>query len=315
MVVLVGGWAYFRYLRYERVAARHLPPDTTAAVRIDVEQVVFFAPVREHLVPLVDELGRTPAGAALEPRLQRLERETGLKLALELRELIVARGPTWSDWVMVIGGRFPKRGVVEGIERVLSAEGVRTTLSPDGRTLVFAGGQALGQAQDGVLVLAASAARLSRALPASETYARLRLAPDGGGSFASEGAVVQALAASPAALVSPSLRSLGAVEHVAGTLTLGSIVEVDVDLDLYAGTDASRFREDLKSLLASFSSLGFLLPVGDYAGERAALAKADVQVAGPNRVHVRLPWPRQDVERGAAALAAAIRASMGASAR
>jgi hypothetical protein len=309
LAALAAGWAYFHYLRYERVAARHLPADTTAAARIDVEQVVLFAPVRKHLIPLIDQIGDAPGR---EPRLQRIARETGVKVALELRELVLARGPTSADWVLVIGGRFPDHGLIEGIDRVLRAEGSAWRLSADGRSLLGPSGIALGQAKDAALVLASNPARLAQALQPSDTYARLGLKAEGAGGFAASRAALRELAAVPVGLRLVSLPNLALAERVRGELVLGSVVEVNTQIDLGVGVDAARFANDLQRALSSLFAAWALLPGVDYAGERAALAKAKVEVGAPNVVTVRFPWLREDVERGAASLAALIRDGVGA---
>jgi len=304
LVALAAVWAYFHFLRYERVAARHLPPDTTAAARIDVEQVVLFAPVRKHLIPLVDEIGDAPG---LEPRLQRITRETGVKVALELRELVLARGPTSADWVLVIGGRFPDHGLIEGIDRVLRGEGAVWRVSADGRSIVGPSGIALGQAKDAALVLASSSARLALALSPNDTYARLGLEPEGAGGFAVSTAALRDLGGVPLGFGVISPPNLDLVERLRGKLALGSAVEVNAQIELGVGADAARFASDLRGMLSGLVAAWALLPGADYAGERTALAKTQVEVGAPNLVTVRFPWPREDVERGAASLAALIR--------
>ena len=45
----VAGYIYFRYVRYERVAAQHVPAGSVAALRVDLEKVVLARAVRWHL--------------------------------------------------------------------------------------------------------------------------------------------------------------------------------------------------------------------------------------------------------------------------
>src|SRR4051812_42419021 len=55
-LALVGGiWIFFKFVAYGRVAARHLPDDTTLAARIDVETLLISDPVRSRLLPLFDQ--------------------------------------------------------------------------------------------------------------------------------------------------------------------------------------------------------------------------------------------------------------------
>ncbi len=55
-LAFVGGvLIYFKFVAYGRVAARHLPDDTTLAARIDVETLLIAGPVRSRLLPLFDQ--------------------------------------------------------------------------------------------------------------------------------------------------------------------------------------------------------------------------------------------------------------------
>ncbi|MBX3128623.1 MAG: hypothetical protein KF718_18015 [Polyangiaceae bacterium] len=155
-----GAGLYFHKLHYRRVAADHVPKDAWLALRVDAEKVIAYEPVRRHLLPLVDEAAATK----LEPkRSKRLQGSTRVELAVDLREVLVAVGPGEGDWVLVVGGLFPKTGVLEGLSRVLAAEG--RTVHLDGDVLEVSG-VAFGQARDGALVAASSRERLSRALSA-----------------------------------------------------------------------------------------------------------------------------------------------------
>jgi hypothetical protein len=307
LAVAIAGLLYFRLLRYERVAGLHLPADTTAAARVDVEKVVLFEPVRKHLLSLVDELGPSAVGGSLPPRLERIRRHTKVELVVDLREIAVARGPSWDDWVVVLGGLFPKKGVIAGLSEVLRAEGILWTLSPDATVLSAPTGAALGQASDGCLVLASSADRLKAALPAQATHLRLGLSLEAPGSFAENGAIARAVAASPPAFIVPALRDLAGVERVSGELSLGSVVNIETQIFLRAGSDAAAMKSRMENALAGLGRLSAMLPGQDIAGERAALANASVEAAGPDRLVVRLPWDREAVDRGAKSLADQIR--------
>src|SRR6187431_1292604 len=55
----------------ERVAARHVTPDANAVLRLDLEKVVLFAPVRRVALPLLNE-SELPQGLDLKPRVHRI---------------------------------------------------------------------------------------------------------------------------------------------------------------------------------------------------------------------------------------------------
>jgi hypothetical protein len=77
LIIAVAVSLYLRYIHYERVAARHVPAGSVLALRIDVEQVDLYEPVRRHLIPLLGGPARSPGEAAAA--VARLEEHTGLK--------------------------------------------------------------------------------------------------------------------------------------------------------------------------------------------------------------------------------------------
>lgn len=169
--LLVAGGIYVKYVRYERVADRHVPTDSAAVLRVDVEKVVWFEPLRKHFLPLVDELGAPARG---RPRHERLRGRVGLDLAVDLREIVVSRGEAEGSWLIALGGLFPRSGVVAALGEVLRE---------DGRTGAFEqalwrdqSGICFGQAADGVLLIGASCARVRDGLEATEAAATLGLA-------------------------------------------------------------------------------------------------------------------------------------------
>jgi hypothetical protein len=223
---VVAGVMYFKLLHYRRVAALHLPPDTTVAARIDVEDVVLFEPVRKHLLTLANTL--RPGDPGLKPRLKRLEQHTRIEFVVDLREIAVARGPTPGDWVVIFGGLFPKEKVVRGLREVFVEEGIDAQLSPSGETLTLPGGLAIGQSEDNCILIAASVPRLESALPQQNSYQRLGLAPEGPAGFAFSG---EFLRTSPG-LFSVTPQQSEEIERVHGRLRLGKPGEITTQVEL-----------------------------------------------------------------------------------
>jgi hypothetical protein len=192
------------YVGFERVAARHVPPDATFVLRWDVEKVSLFEPTRHFLLPLLDEPHAPPPApsssaapphrsplAALWPsagpvkaasngRRDRFAAESGCTIARDLREVVAMWGPADGDWAVVLAGSFPKLDLIAAIERTLTKEG--WAWRPVGADrLVSPEGAALGRGADGVLVIASSLARLGAVLPARDPP--LEIPREGAGAF------------------------------------------------------------------------------------------------------------------------------------
>lgn len=153
------------YVGFERVAAHHVPPDTTLVVRWDVEKVGLFEPTRRFLLPLLDaSRAAAPNGAAnLESRRARFARESGTMLSRNLREAVALFGPGEHDWAVVLAGSFSHADLVAAVARSFEQEGWPWRSVAADR-LVSPEGAALGRAPDGVVVVASSPARLDAAL-------------------------------------------------------------------------------------------------------------------------------------------------------
>lgn len=302
LAIVFAAVVYATMIRYTPVAAQHLPADSTLAVRVDLEKVVLYEPFRKHLLPLVDELR---AGARSSSRLARIQRATKLDLGLDLREIAFARGRSGSEWVLVAGGKFPKQGVVAGVAQVLREDGIATELSPDGRTARLANGIAIGQAEDGALILASSAERLERALPAQQSFRELGLTLEPAVSFA----VHETFAAELATRAS-ALGEIGPIRRASGSLTLGEPLRGTAEVALAPGSDAAVAAERARN---GVRTLGTLLRVAgtDRAGEARVLETAEITVAGTDALAVTFEWQREDLHRGAQSLAGAIRRAAG----
>lgn len=300
---------YEKYIQYDRIAALHLPSDTTAVARVDVEKLALYDPVRRHLLPLLDDSwgGASAGPSSLPARRERIRVRTGVDLAIDLREIVVARGPTWNDWVVVVSGKFPHHGVVTGMAKVLAEEGAGWQLSPDKQSLLAPTGVALGQAADGSVILASSAARLGQALPSQDTYRRLGLDNQAAAAAVVSGPLLQSYASSPARFVAPSLARLQALERVSGVVQLGHPLQATVHVALRPDRAAAAMKQPLSALLGGLVRLSALVPGRDFGGERAALGRAAIQVAGPHQLDVRFSWKPEEVDRGAISLARAVR--------
>jgi hypothetical protein len=292
---------YVKFFHYRRVAALHLPADTTVAARIDVEDVVLFEPVRKHLLPLADTV--RVGDPRLKPRLKRLEQHTRIEFVIDLREIAVARGPRPEDWVVIFGGLFPKENVVTGLRRVFEEEGISPQLSPSGRSFSLPGGLALGQAEDGCIMIAATAERLESALPQQDTYQRLLLAPEGSGGFALSRDFQQALADVP---VVASVRELGEIERVQAQIRLGNPAEISAQVELRSKGDLGQAERGISAIRAALQTFAARTPGVDRGGETKILEKARSTPSAPGLVDVVAPWERADMDRAAQSLARTI---------
>ncbi len=303
-------YLYFTYIQYDRVAALHLPPNTAAALRLDLEKVVLYEPVRRHLLPLANEVppGRQGARAPGPTRLERVQSATGIELGVDLRELVLGWGPGPTDWVLVVGGRFPRKAVLEGVQRVLGEEGVVWGLSQDGAALVSEGGIALGQAGDGTLIAAANEALLRAALPVTDAHRRLALPVEGPAGFAVQGDQVRALIPAPLRFLVPSLRAVDEIEHVHGELALGPELVLETQLRL-RGSTAEQVVQQLQQL--SQNARGLAALPGVPAGPLQAAERLSAEVDGPQGVRVTASWTREEVDSAARELAGLLRAVFG----
>ncbi len=310
LAMLGAVFIYFQYIKYDRVAALHLPPDTTFAARVDVEKSMLYEPFRKHLLPLFEDLlkdsKRNPEQAA---RLERIERHTGIELAVDIRELVVARGKTSSDWLVAIGGKFPKSGVIPGLFKVFQEEKLQASLSSDERLLQTRQGILIAQAEDGTLLAATSQSRLMAALPSQATHQRLGLSLEAAASFGLSGELLAPLASSPVSLLAPSLRTLAKLERLRGEVALGSVPTVTAVATLRPGSDTEGVLNEVRGVLDALKVVAALSPGQDIGGERALLQNAQLRTTGPEEVTLSAPWPREDIDRAAASLATAVRQS------
>jgi hypothetical protein len=301
LIVAVVVSLYFRYIHYERIAARHVPAGAVLAMRLDVEQVDLYEPVRRHLIPLLGGPTRSPGEAAAT--LARLEERTGLKRG-DLRELVVARGATDADWVIALGGIFP-RGTSNGVlAAALAAEDPAWAPSLDGTAVVHQGaGVAVGRAADGAVLIASSRLLLTAAQDPTKGYVELDLAPTGSGCIAMKQAGVDAIRSWPLAPDAEPSRSLGGVSALRGDVTTTDRVTITLKLtERDPGAAQATVQKGLaiaKGFDRSSSNSGEVLL-------RAGADRSTVSPPAGGSAEVSLTWERAEVDQAFQLLAEAV---------
>jgi hypothetical protein len=245
------------YVGFERIAARHVPPDATLVLRWDVEKVSLFEPTRRFLLPLFDDAVPS-AQVAAAPRRDRLAKESGTMLGRDLREVLATFGPGPHDWSLLLAGSFPPGDLVAAIGRTLAQE-EHPWQTAEGGKLVAPNGVALGRAGDGALVFASSRGRLDAALairPLIPEVPRI-----GAGAL-----VVRDTSQGLPPGAAEALAPLGSVSRVEGTARWGSPLPVSVELhfegpppadinDRVRRAFAQLFGDDLPRLEKQFAPL------------------------------------------------------------
>jgi hypothetical protein len=284
--VVIG---YFLFFRYTPHAERHIPGASNLALRADVRAIATFAPVRKHLwAALFERPAPSSAGKTFGTR---IAEATGIRPSIDLREVIVASVDTKS-WVLLFGGNFKPGRFVSGMEKVLHDEGY-TEWHRAGDLLVGPGGIALGQSDDGTLVLGTEAEIVTAALPASEEYRRMDLPKTGAMSFAVSKVAWEELSRSTGAF--DAAGALRRIRHMKGTMALGDEPSVDIDIEPKGGENADALGKDVEAFLSHLRLALVLFP--DQAGEKTALSSVKVATED-GHVRVRAPWPLEGLDRG-----------------
>ncbi len=305
----VAGYIYFRYVRYERVAAQHVPAGSVAALRVDLEKVVLYEPFRAHFLPLLEE----QQTKAPDPgtRLERIKRYTGVELGVDTREIVLSTGPGPADWALLVGGMFRAGAVVPGIERMMQDEQRPFARSADGMVLVAPGGIALAQASDGVVVIASSEARARAALPPGGVHQQLGLSEEGPGGFAITGSGLRSFVPSALLALVPGLSTLNDVARVRGDLALAQDVTLQTTVELTRGTGEEAARQ-VESLLGGVQAAARLPLAGGVFGGAADFASRVRVTPGPGAsATLEGVWSRAEVDRAAAQVAAFLRQAFG----
>lgn len=285
--------------RYEPVARAHVPGNANVVVRVEASEIALFRPVRERVGPLLferaarDDAGSAPAAKAAPSRAQRIKDATGVNIATDIREIVVASVDGVS-WVALLGGRIAKGRFVDGMERVLREEGW-AGWRREGSILVGPKGQgaAIGQADDGTIALGSDVDVVSASLPATDEWKRMGLPIEGAVTFVATKDAWSGLLRMipPAAPLPASVRS---VERVSGHLSLGSAPALSVRVSPAASDGAGPLAADIERTFAALRILLLLAP--DVAGEKGALAAAKVAASGGD-VLVTTEWPYEGLDR------------------
>jgi hypothetical protein len=264
-------------------------------VRVDVEQVVLYEPIRKHVFPVLD-------GAESSDRLKRFKALSGVNLGMDLREIVVAVLPG-GEMSVAIGGLFPTAGLVQALHQVSQEGAAAQKCSLEGLALRCVNAL-LRQADDGTLVIATSPQTLDAALRSGEWAQRNGLPESPLALVLNNGSESPVAAAVGHGL----LGQLGWVRDVrrfTAWTDLGDPLQGELALD---GLGADRVT-DVRASVAALQALAALNPGADVAGEREVLSRLTVDVAAGRPV-IRSAWSRADLERAVRALADWVAAAM-----
>lgn len=298
-VSFIGGlwFAYWKLIAYERRAALHLPPGTEFALRVDLEQVVLFEPVRRHLFPVLTEQLLPSSGLA------EWEQKTGIDLGMDLREIVFARPD--SGWLVAVGGLFPKTGVVAALHQVIVERKLAECTYDRERMQCPQAGWFAQQAADGVMLFASDPVVLDRALPESRQHEHLGLGKDTAAGFGLDlGWVKRRISALPFGVLSAGL--LEQVARVEGEVELGSDLRLEVRLVPGEGADLTPLANTLRATLEAAAGWLALIGHSDQAGERGLLASAEINPQPGGQLAVQSTWSRQELDRAAQSAARAL---------
>jgi hypothetical protein len=303
LFVLAGGAValWFFLLRYEPTARAHVPAGTNIAIRIEAADVALFGPVRDHLLPLALDEG--PGASAPSPkekkRAANIQERTGVRLPLDVREVVVA-SMDGKSWVALFGGRIEPGRFVAGLAEIAKDEGWAGYRRE--AELLVGPKIVIGQADDGTIIVGTDRSIVEASLPATLEGASIGLPEKGALTF-----VIRKQAFEAASSMNPlagNTSALGRVSRGTGSLTLGKAPELVVRLEPIEASDTAAVAESARSFLSQLGLLLLLAP--DVAGEKEALRAASVESAGAVVV-LRAPWPYEGLDRGAARLAAKMR--------
>ncbi|APR87329.1 hypothetical protein A7982_12678 [Minicystis rosea] len=289
LLAVAGVAVYLFFIHYEAVARRHVPGNASLVMRLDAADAVLFGPVRKHLWPLAVERA-TRSG---KTRGQRIRAATGVNLATDLREVIVASTDA-SSWVLIAGGRIARGKLVAGLEKIAQEEG--WALHREGDLLVGTG-LVIAQAEDGTILVGTDATIVNAALPASDDARHLDLPEDGVVTFA---VTKQAWNGAAGIATVAHASVLRHVERASGRMKLGPAPEMSMSITPIAGVSPADLAHELDDVSAELRLVTLLLP--DVAGEKSALSSVIIK-PDEARVTVTAPWPFDGLDRAAQRLA------------
>jgi hypothetical protein len=294
IAALAAAAVYVLFFRYNPEVRRHVPGNANLVVRAELSDIALFGPVRKHLWPLLDKKGasgKTSLRAVLS-------KETGVDIATDVREVLLA-STDGTSWVALFGGKIEPGRVVAGLGRAAKDEGWKGC-KVQGDLFLGPNGGAVGQAEDGTVVLGTDATIVRAALPAADGVKRLDLPEDGAVTFA---VMHQAWASVSSALAALHASSVTKIDRAHGSITLGSAPVIAIRLEPAAGTKPAALAKDLGSAFDELRMVTLVTP--DVAGEKEALRTVTVTANGTG-VDVRAPWPLDGLDKGCALLASAI---------
>jgi hypothetical protein len=310
--LVLGGAAaaafmYFKLFRYERTAALHLPSNTVAAFRIEAADLLLFGPVREHIWPVLQERAKQGDGDGGEAatRLRLIEDKTGIDLEQDIREIVIATVDA-TGFVVLLGGPLEQGRVVEGMHEILSKE-APGEWSIDGEILLGPGQLAIGQADDGTVVIGTHRDVTESALGTSKAHKTLALPEAGAMSFAFTEPAIEGMSATAKALTGVETRLRAS--RVAGTMTLSSDPRLEITFTPRGGVPPDELRSDVDDLIKDARLLLYFAP--DMAGEKQALKNATIELQGGNVV-VHAAWPYEPLDKGSKRIADGLRTMFGA---
>ncbi len=300
-LLVVAGVLYVRFIRYDRVAARHVPPGAAMALRVEVEQALLYEPVRRHLLPLLgDPTARASDG---DEHLRRVEAASGVRRG-DLREVVFFRGSSPADWGVVLAGLFPGEGAGASLVQTLGAE-PGWTVRDGGRFAVYRSGVAVGRATDGAVVVASNTDVLRAALVPSGAGEELGIASAGPGSMAlSQKAIAELTRTAPVLSEGDLPALLGAVDRVTGTLVPGEQMGVTLT---FSGRDPGAVRRAAEALFESARRWVATPGSATSAFLRPALGRGHLEAPPGGEVHLVLVSDPEELDRALASLADSIR--------
>ncbi len=307
LTAALGAWIYFAWWRFEPTAMHHVPSGANVVVRADAAELLQFKPIRTHLWPVLFE--GALKGAPNARRVERIEEETGVRIPLDLREVVVA-SVDGIAWVAVLGGKFAPGRVVDGLHRVFQQEGLERW-SKDGDLLMHAGGATIAQAEDGTVIIGTHREIVEAALPheavddvSDDTLSAQQTARGAIQFRVSPPAIKRWLASMPDSIPADSLH---AIDELAGTVRLSEQPELTLVLSPKSSTSPPVLASALTDL---FSKLGWvlLLVPHDLYGAKAAISAAQVS-ATEETVLVNTSWPAAPLNEALQLLAKALEES------
>lgn len=284
-----AAWAYFGLYRYEALARHHVPGNAQVVVRLELAELALYAPIREKLLPALEErLAQPAAGQAGKSLRERVDDATGVDLGRDVREVVLAT-VEGREWVMIAAGKIPRGRFVAGLARVLEEEKVEGYQRVD-ELLVGPDGLAVGQSEDGALLVGTSVNVVRAALPIESGSPTLVLP---------EGPLVVAMTRDAAEAGFGLPRDQ--VRLAQGSLSLGDAPSFGLSFDLVPGADPDPVARSFATSLAKARPLFAKDP------EASAIFDGITVTPAPDAVRVTFPWTVAGLTKTCESLAERVR--------